>query len=249
MALINADRVRETTTTEGTGTYDLGGAVSGFRTFVAGIGTGNACHYVVEDGTNWEVGVGTVTDATPDTLSRDRIIASSNSGNAVSWGAGTKSVFCSGVVENNIRTSVLSSDFASITVTTNTDVTGLAFSVKNGIRYWFEFGVLYRVASTGTGIRMSVTVPNVTKFGAVVNAPVSTAADGTANIFRGHVTSSGDQVVGTGSPAATTDHFAEIRGIVVPSADGTLQLVCASEVDANGVTIAQGSYGLLKVLG
>lgn len=88
-----ADRVKETTTTEGTGTYSLAGAATGFRGFVAAIGTGERCYYCVEDGTNWEVGVGTVTDGTPDTLSRDRILASSNSGNAVDWGAGTKNVF------------------------------------------------------------------------------------------------------------------------------------------------------------
>lgn len=94
MALVYADRVKETTTTTGTGTLNLGGAATGFQGFVAGIGGGNTCIYCIEDGTNWEVGVGTVTDATPDTLSRDTILASSNGGAAVNWGAGSKDVFC-----------------------------------------------------------------------------------------------------------------------------------------------------------
>lgn len=97
MAFINADRVKETTTTTGLGTYSLAGAAAGFRTFVAGVGTANQCHYVVENGTDWEVGIGTVTDAAPDTLSRDVILASSNAGAAVNWGAGTKNVFCAGL--------------------------------------------------------------------------------------------------------------------------------------------------------
>jgi len=95
MALNNADRIKETTTTTGTGTYSLNGAVTGFHTFVAGVGTTNTCTYVVEDGNSWEVGIGTVTSGTPNTLSRDEIITSSNAGAAVNWGAGSKNVFCS----------------------------------------------------------------------------------------------------------------------------------------------------------
>lgn len=89
-----ADRVKETTTTTGTGTINLDGAVSGFQTFVAGVGNGNACYYCIVGGSEWEVGIGTVTDASPDTLSRTTILASSNSGSAVSFSAGTKDVFC-----------------------------------------------------------------------------------------------------------------------------------------------------------
>ena len=93
MAIATADRVKETTTTTGTGTYTLAGAVVGFQTFVAGVGNGNTCHYAITDDTNWEVGIGTVTDAGSDTLSRDTILASSNAGAAVNWGAGTRTVF------------------------------------------------------------------------------------------------------------------------------------------------------------
>lgn len=92
MALKFAERVRETTSTTGTGTYSLSGAVPGFQTFVAGIGTGHSCYYMVTDNTDWEVGRGTVTDANPDTLSRDSILDSSNSGSAVNWGSGSKKV-------------------------------------------------------------------------------------------------------------------------------------------------------------
>ena len=98
MALVLNDRVKETSTSQGTGTINLAGAVSGFETFVAGIATGNETYYAIfEEGTaNWEVGVGTVTDATPDTLSRTAI-TSSNSDNLVNFNAGglsTLSVFC-----------------------------------------------------------------------------------------------------------------------------------------------------------
>lgn len=92
MAFQIADRVKETSTTTGTGTYSLGGALTGFQTFAAAITSGNTVPYLVTDGTDWEVGLGTFTDAVPDTLARTSILASSNAGSAVSWSAGQKIV-------------------------------------------------------------------------------------------------------------------------------------------------------------
>jgi hypothetical protein len=96
MAFVLNDRVKETSTTTGTGTFDLAGAETGFESFVSGVGNGNITYYAISnDGTNeFEVGIGTVTDATPDTLSRDTIISSSNSDALVNFSAGTKTVFC-----------------------------------------------------------------------------------------------------------------------------------------------------------
>lgn len=95
MAFILADRVFETTTTTGTGTVNLDGAATGFQTFVAGVGDGNETYYVLEDGTDWEVGIGTVTSGSPNTLSRDTVLQSSNSDAAINWGSGTRNVFVS----------------------------------------------------------------------------------------------------------------------------------------------------------
>jgi hypothetical protein len=96
MAFALNDRVKETSTTTGTGTFNLAGAEIGFESFVSGIGNGNVTYYAISnDGTaEFEVGFGTVTDATPDTLSRDTIISSSNSDALVNFSAGTKTVFC-----------------------------------------------------------------------------------------------------------------------------------------------------------
>jgi len=97
MALVINDRVRETSTTSGTGTLNLAGIVTGFQTFVAGIGDGNETYYAIfEEGTNlFEIGRGTVTDATPDTLSRTEVLSNS-SGNTskINFSGGTLSVFC-----------------------------------------------------------------------------------------------------------------------------------------------------------
>src|SRR5210317_853872 len=95
MALVVNDRVKQTSTTTGTGTFDLTGTISGFESFVTGIGNSNTTYYaIVNENGEFEVGLGTVTDAATDTLSRDTIISSSNSDSAVNFGAGTKNVFC-----------------------------------------------------------------------------------------------------------------------------------------------------------
>lgn len=93
MAIAFADRVRETSTTTGTGTFDLDGAVVSFQGFVAGVGTGAEVHYSITDGVDWEVGEGVVTDASPDTLVRSIVLSSSNSGALVNFAAGAKDVF------------------------------------------------------------------------------------------------------------------------------------------------------------
>ena len=92
MAFSVADFVRETTTTTGTGTYSLAGAVAGFQGFIAGNATGSTVRYSVTNGTDWQVCEGVVTDASPDTLTRGTVLDSSNAGAAVNWGAGTKTV-------------------------------------------------------------------------------------------------------------------------------------------------------------
>ena len=94
MAFVLADRVKETTTTTGTGTITLAGATTGYQSFSA-IGNGNTTYYTIagQGSSEWEVGIGTYTSA-GTTLSRDTILASSNSGSAVNFSAGTKDVFC-----------------------------------------------------------------------------------------------------------------------------------------------------------
>lgn len=88
-----ADRVLQTTQTTGTGTYSLDGTVpAGFQSAVAGIGGGSKGTFHIDNGVDWETIVGTLTDAATDTVSRDRILASSNGGAAVNWGAGAKNI-------------------------------------------------------------------------------------------------------------------------------------------------------------
>lgn len=92
MAFVINDRVKETTATTGTGTVTLSGAQTGFQSFSSGIGSGNSCYYTIALGSQWEVGIGSLTNAT--TFTRDTVISSSNASSLVSFNTGSKDIFC-----------------------------------------------------------------------------------------------------------------------------------------------------------
>ena len=103
MAFVIADRVRETTTTTGTGSVTLAGAYTSFQSFSAAIGNGNSTYYTISNPTTneWEVGIGTYTSGT-NSLSRTTVLASSNAGSLVSFSAGTKDVFVTQPAERSL---------------------------------------------------------------------------------------------------------------------------------------------------
>ena len=92
MALVLADRVKETTTTSGTTDFVLGGAVSGFQTFSDGVGNSNTTYYAIALGSSWEIGLGTLS-SDGLTLARTTVLQSSNSDAKVSFASGSKEVF------------------------------------------------------------------------------------------------------------------------------------------------------------
>ena len=168
MAFAVADRVRETTTTTGTGTLNLDGAVSGFRTFVSGIGDGNVTYYAIVHRTaaEFEIGIGTVTDASTDTLSRTTVLSSSNSNSAVNFSAGTKDVFCTQPAskavfeDNNADVTlpddlILGSDSAVLKFGADSDIT-LTHAADTGLTLNGTFAATSVTANSG------VVVDNIT---------------------------------------------------------------------------------------
>ena len=120
MAFVVKDRVKVTSTTTGTGTFTLGAAADGFQDFSV-IGDGNSTFYTISDGTDWEVGIGTYT-ASGTTLSRDTILESSNSGNAVDWPAGDKDVFVTYPAEKSVYAGGPGATFSNVSaIGTNTN--------------------------------------------------------------------------------------------------------------------------------
>jgi len=128
MALVVKDRVRETTTTTGTGTITLGGAATGFQSFSV-IGDSNTTFYTIQlaNTNEWEVGIGTYT-LSGTTLSRDTILESSNSGSAVNFSAGTKDVFVTYPAEKAIYQGNLPTKM----VVTKRDTTTADVALANG---------------------------------------------------------------------------------------------------------------------
>jgi hypothetical protein len=116
MALIKSDRVKETSTSTGNGTFSLAGAATGYRTFASVCVVGDTFFYGISNQTSgeWETGLGTY--SATNTLTRTTVHASSNSGAIVTFGAGTKEVFLTAsarylerIVDNELFTSVGSS--------------------------------------------------------------------------------------------------------------------------------------------
>jgi len=240
MALVIDDRVKETSTTTGTGTLNLSGAVSGFQTFVAGVGDGNTTYYAIvnRDESEWETGIGTVTDASTDTLARTTVIASSNSDSAVDFSAGTKDIFTTlpaskAVYEdasNDVTLAndlILGSDSAvlkfgadSDTTLTHTDGTGLTLNSTN--KLLFRDSALYINSSTDgqldivadTEIQIAATTIDIN--GAVaLNGAITGATD---------ITLSGELDAATGDFSGNVD------------IDGTLE---ADAITVDGTTLAE----------
>jgi len=127
MALVLKDRVKEQTATTGTGTVTLAGAVTDFDSFSV-IGDGNTTYYTITlpESDEWEVGIGTYT-ASGTTLSRDTILASSNSGSAVNFSAGNKDVFVVYPAGKSVY------EDASGNVTAGGSITGEEMVASNGV--------------------------------------------------------------------------------------------------------------------
>jgi hypothetical protein len=153
MALVVKDRVQETTTTTGTGTITLAGAVTGFQSFSV-IGDANTTYYAIVLGSEWEVGLGTYTSS-GTTLSRDTILESSNGGTAVDFSAGTKNVFVTYPAERALYTDASSNAIALGTPASVTLTNGAGLPISTG------------VSGLGTNVATALAV-NVGSSGALV---------------------------------------------------------------------------------
>ena len=179
MALVIKDRVKETTTTTGTGTYTLAGAVSGFETFTANLSNSDTTYYVCTDNTDFEVGLGTFTSS-GTTLARTTILASSNSNNAVNWSSGTRSVFMTypadkavfedasnninGTFVGNITGDVTGNADTATTLETAREINGTSFNGSANITVTAAAGTL-----TGNTLKSTVTASSLTSLGTLAS--------------------------------------------------------------------------------
>jgi len=247
MAYIQKDRVKETTTTTGTGAITLAGAVAGFQAFSAVMSVADTCYYVIVSatGTDWETGTGTYSAAS--VLTRTTVLSSSNSGNAVNFGAGTKDVFMGPIAESV-------NDIAH-------GGTGATTAAGARTNLGVSTGTVTSVAGAGTvsGLTLTGTVTSsgsLTLGGSISTLNQNTtgnAATVTTNAnLTGHVTSSGNAAVlgsftsaqlasalsdETGTGAAV---FATSPTLVTPLSN-TLSAIPVASGAGNSLTIAAGS--------
>jgi hypothetical protein len=174
MPLIIADRVRETTTTSGTGPITLAGPYLGFQAFSV-IGNGNTTYYVIIDAPNlaWEVGIGTYASV-GNTLARTTVLASSNSGSLVNLGAGPKDV----ILTQPARRSVLVQEGGSGLLAGTTAFTA------NGVPYANSSSTL----TTGPNLAF-----DGTNFGIGTSSPAA-KLDVVGSLGRVQVNLNGDQI-------------------------------------------------------
>jgi hypothetical protein len=130
MVFVINDRVKETTSTTGTGTVTLAGAQLGFQSFSSGIGSSNSTYYTIALGNEWEVGIGTVTNAT--TFTRDSVISSSNASSLVSFSTGVKDIFCALPAEYTPSPSMLAQSFVNTHATTISETQTIQSGVLAG---------------------------------------------------------------------------------------------------------------------
>lgn len=232
MALVVKDRVRQTTTTAGTGTITLSGSVSGFQSFSV-IGNGNTTYYCIVDPVagDWEVGIGAYTSS-GTTLSRTTVLDSSNSGSLVNFGSSVKDVFVVYPAGRSIYTDTAGAVITPATASVLGVVsggTGLSSGTSGGVLYYSASGTLASSAAltanalivgggagvapstitTGTGVVTALGVNTGSAGAFVVNGgALGTPSSGTVTNLTGTASININGTVGATTP--TTGSFTTV---------------------------------------
>ncbi len=242
MAFVLKDRVKETTTSTGTGTITLGGAVTGFQAFSV-IGDGNETFYTITNGTDWEVGVGTYTSS-GTTLSRDVVLESSNSGSLVDFSAGAKDVFVTYPAERSLYvdgSSIVPATAATLGVVSGG--TGQTTYTDGQLLIGNTTGNTLTKATLTAGTGISVT-----------NGPgsISIAANGISSVSAA-VTAAGTTQGGATALTSTINNVTVVAsgndGVVLPAAVSGARLLIRNSDSADTLKIYPASGAQINALG
>jgi hypothetical protein len=245
MALVVKDRVQETSTTTGTGSLTLLGAVTGFQTFSSAIGNTNTTYYTIQNGAEWEVGVGTVSAGA---LSRDTVLESSNGGSLVNFSAGSKFVFCTYPAEKSV--------YYDASNNVNIDITGNAATVTNGL-YTTNIGSTvqaYDADTTKNDVANTFTANQVISVTDNTNAALRVTQLGTGDALVVEDSSNPDSTpfvvkndgkvgIGVSSPSQALD----INGLLAISGIATKQIIAvhygADDADYTRTSTTNAVFG------
>jgi hypothetical protein len=245
MALVLKDRVKETTTTTGTGTITLAGAVVGYQTFSA-IGDSNTTYYVIEDadGAGWEVGIGTYT-LSGTTLARTTVLASTNSNSQITLSSGTHTVFCSYPAGKSVNTA---DNLSVMAATTSAQLAGVISDETGSGSVVFATSPTLVTPALGTPSALVAT--NATGTAASLTAGTSTLATS----ITVSANNTADETVyplfvdgATGTQGAETD-----TGLTYNPSSGLLTSTLfagdiTGDVTGNADTVTNGVYTTSKI--
>jgi len=267
MATSIGNRIEQTSTTTGTGTFTLA-AVALNRVAFSTLSNGTLVPYVAENvtGTEWENGIGTVVTGTPDTFQRTTVITSSNGGSAVNFSAGTKTIRCSipaslsvwtdssGTIKGNLVAMTLTGALVALTVNGNTFTTGTGVLTIAAAKTLTALKSISFTAADDTGVytlptgTKTLVATDVTTLSSLVS--IGTITTGAWN--AGAITSSGaiSSTLTTDATSATTGSIITAGGISMQKAlwvGTTSRHVGATQFDAaityGGVTLSNAVTG------
>ena len=245
MALVLADRVRESTLTTGTGTVTLVGPVTGYQTFAA-IGDGNTTYYTISNpnGTEWEVGIGTYTAASK-TLSRDTVLSSSNGGAKTSFSVGSKDVFVSYPAEKSINQDEVGNTFVP-NLGATTPSSGVFTTLTGNSTSQFGRSSANYFQAVGAAANLS---PEMSVLGSDTNIPFTIESKGTGavNVAAGsrgvNVSNGGTVTAITASASGASYTSIPTLTIAAPTTAGGVQATANALMFTSAATVAGGGTG------